>query len=381
MPYKGKHRGVGRSRRTAKKVGTTAALTGAAVIVPAIGLTSPAHAATVDTWTKLAQCESSGDWSINTGNSFYGGLQFTASTWREFGGTQYAARADLATKAQQIATAEKVLSEQGWGAWPTCSAKLGLGEADKAGDAGAAPAIAKTTKVADTGKATAPKGAPARKLAPGTAYTVAAGDTLAKIATAHQVDGGWQGLWKVNHAVIGSDPNLILPDQKLRLEGAATATKAAPKAKSAPASTKAAPAKATTAKGWVLPLESYHLTARFAQSGSHWGSSHHGLDFAAPTGTPIHAVGAGEIIAAGWDGAYGNRIEVRHADGTVTLYGHMSRFARTSGSVDAGTVIGYVGATGNATGPHVHLEVRPHGGGLDDSVDPFTWLTAKGLKP
>ncbi|MGW0227467.1 M23 family metallopeptidase [Actinopolymorpha singaporensis] len=150
------------------------------------------------------------------------------------------------------------------------------------------------------------------------------------------------------------------------------------------AAEKAAAEKAAAAKRapqWVLPLTSYELTGRFGQSGNNWASSHHGLDFAADTGTPIHAVGKGEIISAGWQNAYGNAIEIRHPDGTVTLYGHMSRFARTSGSVSAGDVIGYVGATGNVTGPHCHLEVRPHGGGLDDAIDPFVWLKNKGLNP
>jgi murein DD-endopeptidase MepM/ murein hydrolase activator NlpD len=133
--------------------------------------------------------------------------------------------------------------------------------------------------------------------------------------------------------------------------------------------------------GWSLPIDSYELTGRFGQSGNRWASSHHGLDFAAPSGTPIRAVRAGTIIAAGWDGAYGNRILVEHADGTVTLYGHMSRFERESGEVKAGTVIGEVGATGNVTGPHLHLEVRPNGGGLDDTIDPFEWLEDKGLSP
>ncbi len=140
-------------------------------------------------------------------------------------------------------------------------------------------------------------------------------------------------------------------------------------------------AQAKKARQWVLPLTSYELTGRFGQSGSNWASFHHGLDFAADTGTPIHAVGRGEIISAGWQNAYGNAIEIRHPDGTVTLYGHMSRFAKTGGSVQAGDVIGYVGATGNVTGPHCHLEVRPHGGGLDDAVDPFVWLKSKGLNP
>lgn len=71
-------------------------------------------------WDAIARCESSGNWAIDTGNGFYGGLQFTASTWRAFGGTQYAPRADLATREQQIAIAERVLASQGIGAWPVC---------------------------------------------------------------------------------------------------------------------------------------------------------------------------------------------------------------------------------------------------------------------
>ena len=207
-------------------------------------------------------------------------------------------------------------------------------------------------------------------------YVVRRGDTLSKIANTQQTKGGWKGLWRLNRPVIGGDPNLILPGQKLKLTGKAPAT--APARKSAPA---AKTRTASQSRSWALPLESYNLTGRFGQSGNNWSSFHHGLDFAAPSGTPIRAVGAGEIIGAGWDGAYGNRINVRHADGTVTLYGHMSRFARTSGSVGAGTVIGYVGATGNTTGPHLHLEVRPNGGGLDDAINPYDWLSGKGLSP
>ena len=155
------------------------------------------------------------------------------------------------------------------------------------------------------------------------------------------------------------------------------------KADAAPPDRKNAAKEAVAAKPkkWGLPLTEYHLTGRFGQSGNKWSSFHHGLDFAAPTGVPIHAVGSGEISAAGWAGAYGNRVEIRHPDGTVTLYGHMSKILRWSGSVHVGDVIGYVGATGNVTGPHVHLEVRPHGGGLDDAVNPFPWLVDKGLSP
>ncbi|QCQ90101.1 resuscitation-promoting factor [Rhodococcus sp. SGAir0479] len=77
-------------------------------------------------WDSLVQCEATGNWAINSGNGFYGGLQFTQSTWAAYGGTQYAARADLASREQQIAVAEKVQAAQGWGAWPSCTSKLGL---------------------------------------------------------------------------------------------------------------------------------------------------------------------------------------------------------------------------------------------------------------
>lgn len=78
------------------------------------------------TWDSIAHCEATGNWAINTGNGFFGGLQFTQSTWEAFGGTQYAARADLASREQQISVAEKVQAAQGWGAWPACTSKLGL---------------------------------------------------------------------------------------------------------------------------------------------------------------------------------------------------------------------------------------------------------------
>jgi resuscitation-promoting factor RpfB len=83
-------------------------------------------AASGDVWDRLARCEASGNWSINTGNGFYGGLQFTAGTWTNHGGGVYAPRADLASREQQIDIAQRVLATQGWGAWPACSAKLGL---------------------------------------------------------------------------------------------------------------------------------------------------------------------------------------------------------------------------------------------------------------
>ncbi|KOG44321.1 transglycosylase [Streptomyces virginiae] len=87
---------------------------------------SPAGAASSGTWDQVASCESSGNWSAQTGNGFFGGLQFTQSTWAAFGGLLYAPTANLATKAEQITVAERVLAGQGPGAWPVCSVKAGL---------------------------------------------------------------------------------------------------------------------------------------------------------------------------------------------------------------------------------------------------------------
>ena len=127
---------------------------------------------------------------------------------------------------------------------------------------------------------------------------------------------------------------------------------------------------------WVLPLVNFRLTAGFGEWGL-WSSSHTGQDFAAPYGTPVRSVGDGVIESAGYDGAYGNKIVVRHPDGTVTWYCHLSSFERTSGAVKAGDIIGRVGSTGNSTGDHLHLEVRPGGG---DPVPPLTWLRRQGVR-
>ncbi|MDO5030554.1 MAG: transglycosylase family protein [Corynebacterium sp.] len=107
---------------TSAKVALTGAIlgAGAAVFAPT------ASAAPDSDWDRLAQCESGGNWHINTGNGYYGGLQFNAGTWNSYGGGEFASTADQATREQQIYVAEKVLAQQGWGAWPACSASLGL---------------------------------------------------------------------------------------------------------------------------------------------------------------------------------------------------------------------------------------------------------------
>ena len=127
---------------------------------------------------------------------------------------------------------------------------------------------------------------------------------------------------------------------------------------------------------WVVPVLSYRLTAGFGDVGL-WSSAHTGQDFAAPEGTPVRTIGDGVIESTGYDGAYGNKIVVQHPDGTVTWYCHLSSFLRTSGPVKAGDVIGRIGSTGNTTGPHLHLEVRPS---PDVPVPPLTWMRAHGIK-
>jgi resuscitation-promoting factor RpfA len=201
-----------------------AAVASAGVALPVLALGSvPAHAATGSTWDRLAQCESGGNWQINTGNGFYGGLQFTQSTWQAYGGTKYASRADHASRSAQIAVAERVLAGQGWGAWPACSAKLGLSAADKGGSAGAAPSSngggnqshssgGDRTHSTDGGHHSS---APAR--AAGGNYTVQSGDTLAKLADRYDVSGGWRALWEQNRAVVHDNPDLIFVGAQLAI--------------------------------------------------------------------------------------------------------------------------------------------------------------------
>ncbi|WP_072687145.1 resuscitation-promoting factor Rpf1 domain-containing protein [Rhodococcus marinonascens] len=121
----GRHRKPSNTGRTVAKVAVTSAIMG----VAGAAFSGTANAAPDSDWDRLAQCESGGNWGINTGNGYQGGLQFSNSTWSGHGGTQYAATANQATREQQIVVAEKVLDSQGWGAWPSCSSNLGLNSA------------------------------------------------------------------------------------------------------------------------------------------------------------------------------------------------------------------------------------------------------------
>lgn len=136
--------------------------------------------------------------------------------------------------------------------------------------------------------------------------------------------------------------------------------------------------RAKLAASYALPLTSYTLTSTFGEAGDMWSANHTGQDFAAPTGTPVKAVHGGTITEAGWAGSYGYRIVLTLDDGTEVWYCHLSSMVRTSGAVSTGETIGRVGATGNVTGPHLHLEVRPGGGA---PISPLAWLREHGLNP
>ncbi|MFE2985614.1 transglycosylase family protein [Streptomyces sp. NPDC059262] len=221
---KGKHRRPSKAVRVA----TLAGVAGAAVAVPLMGATG-ASAATTSEWDAVAQCESGGNWSINTGNGYFGGLQFSSSTWAAYGGTAYASSADKASKAQQIAVAEKVLASQGKGAWPSCG--VGLSSASTGSAPAAAPQKQERTEQPTTRsqQRTAPAApkqqskktveTPAgKKVKKGDGeYKVKAGDTLSTIAEAHDTKGGWAKLFKLNKDIV-EDADLIYPGQQLHLK-------------------------------------------------------------------------------------------------------------------------------------------------------------------
>ncbi|MFE6868695.1 transglycosylase family protein [Kitasatospora sp. NPDC057692] len=244
------------ARRNRVRMAVVAGAAVAALPVAGLVTATSAAAAPASSWDAVAKCESGGNWGISTGNGFYGGLQFTPSTWRSYGGTAYAPQAHQASREQQISVAEKVLAKQGPGAWPVCSAKAGLRKGAAPADTGDAPAPApkaqppakqapakqapaqgqKSTPrkapaapsqapsqgaakpAAPAPKAAAPAGRPAAPAAPdrnaaGGSYTVKSGDTLSGIAAKFGLDTA--GLHARNLKAIGTNPNLIFPGQTL----------------------------------------------------------------------------------------------------------------------------------------------------------------------
>ncbi|MFJ8660383.1 transglycosylase family protein [Streptomyces sp. NPDC093795] len=487
MAVRGRHRRHQPSRINRASLTVTAG--GAGMALPLIGA-GAVQAASLDVWEKVAACESSSNWRINTGNGYFGGLQFSQSTWERYGGTHYAPRADLASKDQQIAIAERVLKGQGPGAWPSCAPRAGLA---RGGDAPDLTPGATTTKAAGGGNevrtASLPgqralPEQPARNVGPTAVptvremYTVTPGDSLSKIAREERLQGGWQRLYATNRPVVGDDPDLIHPGQRLTLRIAAPRT-AAPQAPTLPRTTPprksaapkppaattppakpatqvpvprtrpvaqsatkpvtkpvakpvtrpaAKPASGPTAKPSAKPAAkpsvkpsarpaakpvtrpaakpsakpsakpasrprppaaqedrysapiSAGIGTRYGTRGSSWSSGYHtGVDFPVPTGTSVKAVAAGRIVSAGWGGAYGYQIVLRHDDGRYSQYAHLSALTVREGQrVHAGQRIGRSGSTGNSSGPHLHFEVRT-GPGYGSDIDPLAYLRARGV--
>lgn len=236
LSSKGKHRRPSKATRAVAIAGVA----GVAVAAPLMAAGN-ASAATESQWDTVASCESGGNWSINTGNGYYGGLQFSASTWAAYGGTQYASVASGASKAQQIAVAEKVLAAQGKGAWPTCgtgltsasyngaaassgssstsggsssssssssSGSTATGTSERSGDTQASRSQDRPTVTTTTGK----------KVKKGDGeYKVVKGDTLSSIAQKHHVDGGWKKVFKLNKDIV-DNADVIYPGQQLHLK-------------------------------------------------------------------------------------------------------------------------------------------------------------------
>lgn len=424
-----------------KRVAQQAGATGLGAFTILVASAGMAQAAPDEVWDRMAICESGGDWSINTGNSFYGGLQFTQETWEAAGGTRYAERADLATREQQIEIADawlgKVAAEQGlesaWATqWPACSAKVDVRNVP-AGPPVLKPAPAPPVEEApvpvepptveipalpegttqyivqpgDTLKeiGAANGGFAAQTLAdfnmladadliyPGqvlvlppveVVHTVVSGDTLSQIAVDY--DACLTDVIEANRDVIGDNPDLIFPEERIVVVGGLALLGGPPVA--------LAPAAAGTA---VVPMTApaeptpsvSSTSAPFAHpvpertrigDGLGAGRDHHGQDFSAPQGTPVYAAHDGYVTTVRspdlWNGGYGGAVYIEGASGTETRYAHLSATAVLPDTfVLAGEQIGWVGSTGDSTGPHLHFEVRTNG----VLVEPLDWLAFFGI--
>ena len=408
-----------------------------------------AQAAPDEVWDRMAICESGGNWAINTGNGYYGGLQFSDATWRAAGGTKYASRADLATREQQIEIADawlgRVAAEQGtynaWATqWPDCSSEDDV----NVRNVPAGPPVVKpdppTVEIPVTPPpAVDPPTVEIPALAAGTTeHVVVGGDTLRSIAersgstiealvflnmladpdviwegqkllipppavpekihtvvpldTLSQiaVDNGtnWPDLWADNRDVV-ENPHLIYPGEQIRIGGlllpagppvrideqAASRSERAVIPMTDPVAP-ATPSVSSTAAPFAHPVPARtHIG-----DGLGAGRSHNGQDFSAPQGTPVYAAHDGYVSQVRdpdlWNGGYGGAVYIEGASGTETRYAHLSATAVAQDTfVLAGERIGWVGSTGDSTGPHLHFEVRTNG----QLVEPLEWLAFFGI--
>ncbi|MCM2578979.1 M23 family metallopeptidase [Streptomyces meridianus] len=252
-----------------------------------------------------------------------------------------------------------------------------------------------------------------------TSYRVVSGDTLSGIAESEHVAGGWRDLYAGNRRTIGRDPDLILPGQRLVLRdedrdrrtsgvpAGATPARTRPKPEPDPvqqpdsADKHSAGQEAPDAerkngehkkRGGVpradrapsadiaAPVPGFAPSTPYRSSGGSWSSGHHtGVDFPVATGTAVKAMARGRVVTAGWGGAYGYQVVIRHPDGKYSQYGHLSALSVRAGqSVNGGQRIGRSGSTGNSTGPHLHFEVRT-GPEYGSDIDPLAYLRIHGV--
>lgn len=362
-----------------KQYAAVAALasTGALPIITAV----PASAATVDAWDKVAQCESGQRWNLSWGDaSSTGGLQIQKGTWDDYkAGISTAAYPYQTSKQTQIAVAEKILHGQGPSAW-TCNAMVGSplqrsGVNASQYDGGATPyaavpqgltpaPVASHTKTPTEGKS----------VGANRVHVVVQGDWLSKIAL-HEYGKAdrWHAIYAANKRVIGSDPNLIFPGQRLKLPGTPVAK---PVQKPDTSDTK-------SHSSWVHPC-AYPVTQGFMNpSGGYTLGYHTGVDLGAPHGTPVLSPGNGVVVASDTASAYGNNVQIKFSDGRYGLFAHLSLKSVSVGqTVTPGQHIGNVGNTGtNSSGPHLHFEIRivPNFG-AGNFLDPIKWLKGHGVQ-
>ncbi|MER8103800.1 transglycosylase family protein [Kitasatospora sp. NPDC094016] len=167
-------------------------------------------------WEGVAACESGGNWHVNTGNGYFGGLQFDTPTWRENGGLAYAPRPDLASREEQIAVAQHLAGRRGLSPWPACGARATRGHERERGAALPPPPPAPAPSPSPAPSADSSSDRAGVEAGDG-GWTVREGDTLGDVAETLRVPGGWPALYALNRAAIGDDPDLILPGTVLRL--------------------------------------------------------------------------------------------------------------------------------------------------------------------
>lgn len=210
--------------------------------------------------------------------------------------------------------------------------------------------------------------------------TVAPGDTLSGLASRHCGNSTWTGIYQDNQTVVGNNPNLIYPGQRLAINCASGTAATAP----APAPQAAAPAAAPASSGWVAPVNAC-ITSGYGsrQLAGRAAAFHWGVDLGAGYGAPIHAVNSGTVVSSGWIySGYGIDTLIQNDGGDWSHYAHQSQTIVGPGQhVEAGEVIGYVGATGDVTGPHLHFEIWTRGswGGSNPQINPIAFMADHGV--